>query len=327
MRSLLSAAEDHSAFTALRMTAAVVGVVLTLATSKPLLADEGGNSLYLPGLFGSLAAVPGEPGWALALVYYSYGGHLSAGAIGNIAERQDVVYPALTYTFAKPVLGGQLALGVATAAGRAWAQIAGGFEDSRWGFNDVVPSAVLRWNAGVHNYMVYAQTEITTGTYDPLRLANFGIGHGGIDSGAGYTYFDPKTGYEFSAVAGLTYNSRNTHTDIQSGIDAHIDFAASKFLWKDLHVGLVGYYFQQLTGDSNQPFDLGDFRGRVAAAGPQIGYLFPAGDLQGYVNLKGFREFAVENRPEGWNVWLTLALSPKAADATVPRVDRPILGR
>ena len=40
-----------------------------------------------------------------------------------------------------------------------------------------------------------------------------------------------------------------------------------------------------------------------------------------------FREFAVENRPEGWNVWLTLALSPKAADATVPRVDRPILGR
>ena len=75
-----------------------------------------------------------------------------------------------------------MALGVATAVGRAWAQIAGGFEDSRWGFNDVVPSAVLRWNAGVHNYMVYAQTEITTGTYDPLRPANFGIGHGGIDA-------------------------------------------------------------------------------------------------------------------------------------------------
>jgi hypothetical protein len=160
VRSLLPAAEDHGAFTALRVTAAVVGLVLTLATSKPLLADEGGNSLYLPGLFGSLAAVPGEPGWALAFVYYSYGGHLSAGIIGNIAERQDVVYPALTYTFAQPVLGGQLALGVATAAGRAWAQIAGGFEDSRWGFNDVVPSAVLRWNAGVHNYMVYAQTEM-----------------------------------------------------------------------------------------------------------------------------------------------------------------------
>jgi hypothetical protein len=57
------------ALAALRMTAAVLGVVLALMTSKPSLADEGGNSLYLPGLFGSLAAVPGEPGWSFAFVY------------------------------------------------------------------------------------------------------------------------------------------------------------------------------------------------------------------------------------------------------------------
>lgn len=76
-----------------------------------------------------------------------------------------------------------------------------------------------------------------------MRLANFGLGHGGVDGGAGYTYFDLKTGYEFSTVVGLTYNARNPHTDIRSGIDAHIDWGASKFLWKDLHVGLVGYHF------------------------------------------------------------------------------------
>jgi hypothetical protein len=66
------------ALTALRVTAAVLGVVLALMTSKPSLADEGGNSLYLPGLFGSLAAVPGEPGWSAAFVYYAYGGHLNS---------------------------------------------------------------------------------------------------------------------------------------------------------------------------------------------------------------------------------------------------------
>jgi hypothetical protein len=242
---------------------------------------------------------------------------LNVATVGSIAEKQDLGYGALTYTFAQPVLGGQLALGVASATGRAWAQIAGGFEDSRWGFNDVVPSAALRWNNGVHNYMVYAEAEITTGTYDPLRLANFGIGHGGVDGGAGYTYFDPKTGYEFSTVVGLTYNSRNIHTDIRSGIDAHIDWAASKFLWKDLHVGLVGYYFQQLTADSGQPFVLGAFKGRVAAAGPQIGYLFPVGHMQGYVNLKCFQEFAAENRPVGWNTWLTLSISPKAPESII----------
>jgi hypothetical protein len=34
------------------------------------------------------------------------------------------------------------------------------------------------------------------------------------------------------------------------------------------------------------------------------------GELQGYVNLKGYKEFNAVHRPEGWNVWLTFALSP-----------------
>src|SRR5262249_30708416 len=144
-----------SASNSLRVAAAVAGVDLALVTSKSSLADEAANSLYLPGLFGSLAAVPGEPGWSLAFVYYAYGGKLNLNTIGSIAERQDMVYGALNYTFKQPVLGGQLAVGVASATGRAWGQIAGGFEDSRWGFNDVVPSAALRWNNGVHNWMVY----------------------------------------------------------------------------------------------------------------------------------------------------------------------------
>jgi hypothetical protein len=40
--------------------------------------------------------------------------------------------------------------------------------------------------------------DIPVGAYDPKRLANLGIGHGAIDGGAGYTYFNPQTGHEFS---------------------------------------------------------------------------------------------------------------------------------
>jgi hypothetical protein len=58
------------------------------------------------------------------------------------------------------------------------------------------------------------------------------------------------------------------------------------------------------------------------AVGPQIGYLFPIGGMQGYVNLKGYGEFAAENRPQGWNAWLTLAFSPKA-EGPVPPGNRP----
>ena len=53
------------------------------------------------------------------------------------------------------------------------------------------------------------------------RLANLGLGHGAIDFGAGYTYFNPQTGNEFSAVAGATYNFKNTSSQYQNGIVYH----------------------------------------------------------------------------------------------------------
>ncbi len=45
--------------------------LVTLACSQGIsLADEGGVSFWLPGLFGSLAAVPQQPGWSLTTTYY-----------------------------------------------------------------------------------------------------------------------------------------------------------------------------------------------------------------------------------------------------------------
>ena len=44
----------------------------------------------------------------------------------------------------------------------------------------------------------------------------------------------------------------------------------------------------------------------------------PVGDLQGYLNLKGYKDFGAEHRPEGWNAWLTLAISPSETKASPP---------
>ncbi|MGH8760302.1 MAG: SphA family protein, partial [Burkholderiales bacterium] len=90
--------------------------------------------------------------------------------------------------------------------------------------------------------------------------------------------------------------------------DGHLDWAASQFLSEQVHVGLVGYVYKQLTGDSGSGAQLGDFKSQVSAVGPQAGYFFKVGDRQWYANLKGYYEFDAKNRPEGWNVWLTLAI-------------------
>ena len=43
------------------------------------------------------------------------------------------------------------------------------------------------------------------------------------------------------------------------------------------------------------------------------------GDHQGYVNLKGYKEFGSEHRADGWNVWLTFAISNAPPTAAAPR--------
>ena len=44
---------------------------------------------------------------------------------------------------------------------------------------------------------------------------------------------------------------------------------------------------------------------------------------QGYLNFKGYKEFAADNRPDGWNAWATLIISPAAPtpSETVGRMD------
>jgi hypothetical protein len=117
---------------------------------------------------------------------------------------------------------------------------------------------------------------------------------------AGYTCLDQKTGHEFSAVAGLTYSAMNPFLQYQNGIDFHLDWGASQFISKNVHVGLVGYYFQQLTDDRGPGAKLGGFRGQAVGLGPQIGFIIPLSkDYQGYLNIKGYKDLeTVRQDPE-----------------------------
>src|SRR6185295_18333895 len=153
--------------------------------------------------------------------------------------------------------------------------------------------------------------------YDPGQLSNIGIGHGAIDSGGGYTYFNSVTGHEFSGVAGFTYNFKNQDTQYRSGVDFHFDCGASQYLSKQFFVGLVGYLYQQVTPDSGQHPILGSFESRVIGIGPQIGYNFPLEKMQGYLNLRGYGEFGAANRPSGWNAFLTFEISEAPPESTV----------
>jgi len=335
-------------------------VVVSLATSSR--ADEGGVSFWVPGFFGSLTAAPQVPGFSFANVLYysqvSAGGNVAFAKqvpLGNInvnfngnfnanvhGSAEPLYLAAPGYTFATPVLGGQANVTVAIPYGRIQSSvdatlmgnlglggpgftIGRGLTEAITGIGDLAPMGSLRWNFGVNNFMTYLTGNLTTGRYDPTRIANLGIGHNAIDAGGAYTYFDQKTGREFSATLGFTYNFENEHTQYQKGVDMHLDWAASQFVTKQWQVGVVGYWYNQLSCDSGAGNRVGCFESRVVGIGPQIGYVIPLSkEWQGYINVKGYGEFAAQNRPDGWNAWLTFAISPAAPGEAPPSARRMI---
>jgi hypothetical protein len=317
------------------------GILCAIGTLSPApaLADAGGVSFWLPGAFASLAATPTVPGWAYSTIYL----HLQANAgatqnfvtsngargsvVAGLSAHGDALVQGITYTSPLSVLGGQAAftvlaapgnLGVgidATLTGPRGNTVSGVATDNRTTVSDVLYQGTLKWNQGVNNEMVYVVGNIPSGTYDPNRLANLSFGYPAVDIGAGYTYLDQKTGHEFSVVGGLTYSAINPYLQYQNGIDFHVDWAASQFISKTVHVGLVGYFFQQLTDDSGPGAKLGGFRGMAVGLGPEIGFIIPLSkDYQGYLNLRGYKDLETENRANTWSTWVTFAISAAAPE-------------
>ena len=366
-RSALAVAKSRRPISADRCTRGVVAVVLAPAilffSHCAALADEGGASFWIPGFFGSLAALPQKPGWSLVNIYY----HTTVSAGADVARAREITIGKVptnlslnanlnlnvnavadmglvipTYVFETPVLGGQASVSLIGSYGVVGTTLNGtlsgalstpfgnvpfsrfdSFSDTTWGFGDLIPQFALRWNAGVHNYMTYVTGDIPVGAYQSTRLSNLGIGHGAIDAGGGYTYFNPKTGHEFTGVLGFTYNLQNPSTDYKNGVDMHFDWGASQFLSKQVMVGAVGYVYKEIGCDSGSGDRVGCFQSQVVGVGPQVGFIFPVGDMQGYLNLKAYGEFAAENRPSGWNAWVTFVISPATAPAPPPT--RPII--
>ena len=336
----------------------VITLTLSIAITAPTVAvaDEGGVSVWLPGFFGSLAAAPLQPGWSVQSIYYhtsvSAGAavsqareitigqipaNLNASLNGSINADADLGLSLPAYTFANPVLGGQATVGLLTAYGRTSTSLAATLSgtvtspfgtlpfarsdtlnDVTWGFGDIYPLATLRWNSGVNNYMTYVFGDVPVGAYDSARLANIGIGHGAIDAGGGYTYFNPQTGHEISGVLGFTYNFVNPSTQYQNGIDMHFDWGASQFLTKQIQIGVVGYVYNEIGCDTGTGDRVGCFQSRVAGVGPQIGYIIPLGEMQAYINVKGYGEFDAQDRPHGWNTWLTVQLAAAPPETAAP---------
>ena len=115
-------------------------------------------------------------------------------------------------------------------------------------------------------------------------------------------YLRKKSGQEASIFFGADFNTENPATAYRTGTQLHIDgtlaqhFPIGKVL---LGVGVTGYWYQQVEGDSGSGAFLGPFKARTNGIGPAFTIIHPIGSHNLIAEFKWVRELGVRNRPEG----------------------------
>jgi len=309
-------------------------MALALATGCVALPDdvraaENGMGFYLLGGRGAMAGYLPPPGVYFESDSYSYDAKLDARkslpsggrVVADVRSQARADFVAGTWVTPWEIAGGNFALGATLPVGRVRVGagveydsprtnriIGTGLRDSATVVGDPVFSAMLGWHAGKFHWNTTVLVNAPAGDYRDGELANLAFHRWATDVSGALTWFDPETGVDLSAIAGVTFNGTNPATDYRTGTEFHLEWAASKALTSALSAGVIGYHYQQITGDSGAGAQLGAYKGRVTALGGTLAYNFTVGKTQVSTRIKVLREFAVENRARGTVGLLTVSL-------------------
>lgn len=298
-----------------------------IAAVTPATAAENGVGFYLLGGRGPMAGYVPPPGLYIQNDVYFYsasgGGSKRFPAGGQIIAHVDAQiwadFATGTWVLPQEVLGGNLAIGVIVPFGRPEvsadillspanvAPIERRVTDNAFVFGDPVGSMALGWHAGDWHWNISGLLNIPVGDYREGEIANLAFHRWAGDVSAAVTWLNPESGIELSAAAGFTFNGTNDTTDYTTGTEFHVEWAATKALTKQFSVGLVGYFYDQVTGDSGAGARLGDYKGQITALGGTIAYNFELGETPISARLKVYREFDAVNRLEGTAGYFTVA--------------------
>lgn len=296
----------------------IIGGLLSLALIPSARADEFGFSSY--GLGGSAFGAGATPpsGTYVSFVSGYYEGKINApltlgGVTLNVGSRVQFFQEALNglYVPEHKVLGGNLGLSVTVPVGHIdlKAAVTGPLgntfrdETSGGGLGDVTARAQLGWQQGDFAHTVYLQGVAPTGRYAVGFEPDIGLHRPGVDGGWAFTWTEKTTKLQFNSTLGITYNFNNDTTDYLSGVDFHHEWAIGRDICTGLMIGVVGYDYRQLTGDSGSGAKLGPLEGSVDAIGGGLTYTTLANGAPLILSARHYEEFAVERR---WNGSMTI---------------------
>jgi hypothetical protein len=311
----------------------LTSITCALALTATSRAEEGGSGHYSPGQTASfIDQLPGYP--SIAVVnYFTYytgdaGGSRSLPLGGNLAANAKatayVDTVAVIYETPVRLLGGNYAPGLAipfgsmtvegdiTAAGPRGRERSGQARDTSSGLGDItLYPFMLGWTNGPDlKYDVRLGVYAPSGEYEKGALANLGKNFWTFEPALSISWLSSKIGTEVTLFAGMDFNTENTATDYETGIQLHLDGTVAQHLplfGGFVGVGANGFYYQQITGDSGSGAVLGSFEGRTVGVGPVLSYMHKIGKSTLAAELKWLPELDVDHRMKGDWIWFKLA--------------------
>lgn len=301
-----------------------MATVTVLSTPGAAVAAEGGYSNYVPGFYGDIAlAVEPPDGVSMRNDFYFYSADtdrsIRSGAV-EVGVDLDIALDYLTFLH-KPgieIFGAQYAYGATLVYGNVdisatldAGPLSTSVSDDKTSYGDItLTPAIFYWNNGDKwHFSQSFYVVVPVGDYDVDDVANIGLNYWTFETDFAATYLNPETGQDYSVVLGYGYNTENDDTDYQSGDEVHLDYTINQFLNEEWAIGLHGFYYKQVGGDSGDGALLGDFKAEAAGIGPALMWVPKSmGGDKAFI-LKWINEYHAENRMEGDHVFASFAVS------------------
>lgn len=271
----------------------------------PVMLQAQPTAHYVPGVEGIKGASLPPPGWYVRDYNVAYDATRLNDAAGNRTGPPN--FDAFTYANVPRViwitdtklLGGFL--GVDALLPLIYQNVRAGGRDSNFGVGDVFAEGTLSWHVQHFDFAVGAGFWAPTGDSAAPPSPPTGEGYWTPMLTAGATwYLDQEKTWSVSALNRYEFNTEQRDTNITPGQAYTLEWGIGKSVTKTLDLGVVGYYQQQMTGDSGGS----SAHDRVASVGPEISVAFPKPML--FVSFRYLYEFMAKDRAQGQTFALTL---------------------
>jgi hypothetical protein len=274
----------------------------------PSLVEAQPTAHYITGFEGVKGASLPPPGFYVRdynIAYYSTQMNTPSGSNAKVPGFEAFTYanvPRIIYITDTKFLGGFVGVDGLIPLVYQSAK-APGFNSDTFGIGDIFAEGTLSWHPKQFDLAVGAGVHMPTGDSEAKPTTDVGLGYWTPMLTAGATwYIDQEKTWAVSALNRYEFNTEQRDMHFTPGQAYTLEWGVSKTVGKVVDLGVVGYYQQQVTGDSGSVQDAGN-HDRVAAIGPEISVAFPEKML--FVSFRYLYEFMAEGRAQGHTFALT----------------------